>query len=327
VYASAALLDLHSRVHRSLGGFLEHCAGFSADELNRELGGFGYPSIRTQLYHMIWAEDVWMGRVRDDPLIEQRAADCPDLASLLAYRERVAAATREFLLAAEDLRTKREMTLGEGQKRALVPAHVLFRIATHTYQHQGQLAAMFRLLGKPIPAGLDFPLIPLPEDPPVFHPAEIADVHRRAQQSLRKLLDHCAGFTPDELSRELEGFGYASIRMQLHHVIGANEYWVGVLRGLMLVEERPEDFASIEALRAYRERVAETTAAYLSGASETELSTARKLTTWGGHERELIPALVILRTQTHVYQHQGQIAAMSRLLGKPVPPGLDFSLV
>lgn len=268
-----------------------------------------------------------MGRIRDDPLIEQRAADCPDLPSLLAYRERVSGETRDSLLAADDLASPREMTLGEGQKRALVPARVLFRIATHTYQHQGQIAAMCRLLGKPIPAGLDFPLVPLPEDPPSFTPSDLAEVHRRAQQSLLKLLDHCAGFTPDELSRELEGFGYPSIRMQLHHVIGANEYWLGVLHGLMLVDERPEDFASIEALRAYQARIAETTETYLQGATESELSTARKMKTWGGNERELIPALVILRTQTHVYQHQGQIAAMSRLLGRPVPPGQDFSLV
>jgi len=56
------------------------------------------------------------------------------------------------------------------------------------------------------------------------------------------------------------------------------------------------------------------------------LNTRRKMATWGGKELELVPAHVILRTQTHIFQHQGQVAAMCRLLGRPIPTGLDFPL-
>lgn len=160
----------------------------------------------------------------------------------------------------------------------------------------------------------------------MFTPAALLDIHSRAHLSLSRLIDHCAGFSADELSREIAGFGYPTVRLQLHHAIGAEEYWVGVLRGLMLVDERPEDFASIEALRAYRQRVAQTTTDYLRGAAESELNTRRKMITWGGHERELAPAHIVVRTQTHIFQHQGQVAAMARLLGKPIPAGLDFPL-
>lgn len=160
----------------------------------------------------------------------------------------------------------------------------------------------------------------------MFTSAALLDIHTRAHASLEKLIDHCAGFSPDELSRTFDGFGGGPIRMQLHHVIGAQEYWVGVIHGQMLVEERPEDFASIEALHAYRRRVAQVTAAYLHGATEAELNTRRKMKTFGGHEHELVPAQIIVRTQTHIFQHQGQIAAMARLLGRPIPRGLDFPL-
>jgi uncharacterized damage-inducible protein DinB len=160
----------------------------------------------------------------------------------------------------------------------------------------------------------------------MFTVAALLDIHTRTHHSLHKLLDHCAGFSADELAREIAGFGYPTIRLQLHHVIGAEEYWVGVLRGLMLTDERPEDFASIEALRVYRERVAAKTAAWLRDASDSELNTRRRMITWGGHERELVPAHIILRTQTHIFQHQGQVAAMCRLLGRSIPPGLDFPL-
>ena len=48
------------------------------------------------------------------------------------------------------------------------------------------------------------------------------------------------------------------------------------------------------------------------------------MTTWGDRKMRLAPARVIVRTQTHVFQHQGQIAAMCRILGRPIPSGLDF---
>ena len=160
----------------------------------------------------------------------------------------------------------------------------------------------------------------------MYTAAALVDVHTRTQASLGKLLDHCAGFSDADLSRELEGFGYPSIRLQLHHVIGAEEYWVGVLRGLMLVDENPADFASIDALRAYRARVAGVTGDYLRAATEAELNTPRTMTTWGRKQTELMPAHVILRTQTHFFQHQGQVAAMARLMGRPIPRGLDFSM-
>ncbi|MCB9932934.1 MAG: DinB family protein [Planctomycetes bacterium] len=154
----------------------------------------------------------------------------------------------------------------------------------------------------------------------------MTDVHQRTHRSLVKLLEHSAGFSSELLAQELEGFGYPSIRLQLHHVMGAEQYWVGVLRGLMLVDELEEDYASIDALRAFRQRVAGVTAEYLRGASEAELNTSRKVIAWGPREIAVVPAQVILRTQTHIFQHQGQVAAMARLLGRPIPPGLDFPL-
>lgn len=156
--------------------------------------------------------------------------------------------------------------------------------------------------------------------------AGMIDLHARTHRSLKALLDHCAGFAPDALDRELDGFGYPSIATQLQHVIGAEAYWIGVLRGEMLVEEDPADRASVDALRRYRERVASETEAYLASLSDAELSTPRRCVTWGGKEHDLVPAHVVLRTQTHAFQHQGQIAAMCRLLGRPVPAGLDFPL-
>ena len=66
--------------------------------------------------------------------------------------------------------------------------------------------------------------------------AGLRDLHDRTHRSLQKLLDHCAGFTDEELRREMAGFGYPNILLQLHHMIGAEQYWIGVLEGKMLVK-------------------------------------------------------------------------------------------
>ena len=156
--------------------------------------------------------------------------------------------------------------------------------------------------------------------------AALLDVHARTHRSLQGLLDHCAGLAPEDLTRPLEGFGAGTILRELQHTIGAERYWLGVLRGEMLVDEDEADRASIEALRAFRERVAKDTVAYLEAASDDEINARREVTTYGDRQVELVPAHVVMRTQTHVFQHQGRIGAMCRRLGHPVPAGLDFPL-
>jgi uncharacterized damage-inducible protein DinB len=153
----------------------------------------------------------------------------------------------------------------------------------------------------------------------------LLDIHERTHASLEKLLAHCRGLDADELDRELDGFGYPTVRLQLHHEIGAEKYWVGVLEGRIDVDENDADFPTIESLEAYRREVFAATRAYLRSASADELNTARPMTTWGNREKTLIPAHVFLRTQTHHFTHQGQIVAMCRLMGKRAQ-GMDFPI-
>lgn len=154
----------------------------------------------------------------------------------------------------------------------------------------------------------------------------LLDLHGRAHRSLRKLLVHCTQLSAESLDRKLEGFGYPTVRLQLHHVIGAEEYWIGVLRGKILADDNDADFPTVATLEAYRERVARVTRDYLDSAPQSELNTAREMITWQGAKRQLVPALVVLRPLTHIYQHQGQVLAMCRLLGTPGPEGLDFPI-
>lgn len=154
----------------------------------------------------------------------------------------------------------------------------------------------------------------------------LLDLHERSHRTLQKLLRHCAELTAEEFNRELPGFGYPSVRLQLEHVIGAQEYWISVVRGRYTGDLSEPDCPTMEALETYRRQVAEETDTYLRQTSDAELSTAREMLTWPDKVRSLVPALVFLRTVTHIYQHQGQVLAMCRLLGRPGPSGLDFPL-
>lgn len=154
----------------------------------------------------------------------------------------------------------------------------------------------------------------------------LIDIHTRTQGSFAKILGHLAGLSEPELDRVFDGFGTGSLRQQVYHMIGAEEYWMGVVRGKVPTEERPEDFASLPALSAYRERIAAATVELIRGMTDAELNTRRSMTVWGGAVHELAPAHIVMRTQTHIFQHIGQVTAIVRLLGKPVPPGFDFSV-
>ena len=153
----------------------------------------------------------------------------------------------------------------------------------------------------------------------------LLDLHERSHISLQKLLMHCQKLGTEVLIRKLQGFGYPTVLLQLHHVIAAEKYWVSVLAGSMLIDDDPSDDTAINSLSDYRKEVFDATVNYLRGASAEELNTARTMTTWGNKERTIVPAHVLLRTQTHIFQHQGQILAMCRLFGKPAS-GMDFPL-
>ena len=153
----------------------------------------------------------------------------------------------------------------------------------------------------------------------------LLDLHERAHRNLTVLLGHCRGLSGAELNRELPGFGYPTVRLQLHHAIGAERYWIGVLQGRIEVDEDDPAYPTVASLGACRGAVFAATEAYLRTASIEELNIARAMMTWGNRERVLVPAQVVIRTQTHLYHHQGQVTAMCRLLGKPCS-GLDYPI-
>jgi uncharacterized damage-inducible protein DinB len=145
----------------------------------------------------------------------------------------------------------------------------------------------------------------------------LLDIHGRAHESLRRLIALCGSLTIDELHRPLAGFGFPTIRRQLEHTIGAEVYWQAVVTRGYSEEATLPPLPNLAAVEAFRAQTAGVTRSYLERASEAELNTPRRMISDPGQTRVLRPADVVMRVVTHIFNHQGQVLAMCRSLGKP----------
>lgn len=160
----------------------------------------------------------------------------------------------------------------------------------------------------------------------MYTTAALIDIHERTHRSIGMLLDHLETLPPEDLARSVEGFSYPTLVSQLHHLLGAERYWLSVLRGDLDLDDDAAAHQDLASLRSLEASIAESTRAFLHSLSDEDAGTPRTVTQFNGVEVDVVPAHVLLRTQTHAYQHQGEIASMTRQLGHAFPPGLDFPL-
>ena len=151
----------------------------------------------------------------------------------------------------------------------------------------------------------------------MYNAATLLDIHARAHESLRHLIAFCGTLTDDELRRPLNGFGFPTILRQLEHTIGAEVYWQTVVTRGYTEEATLPKLPDLAAMEAFRQQTASVTRSYLDGASEAELNTLRAMISDPDRTRVLRPADVIMRVVTHIFNHQGQVLAMCRTIGKP----------
>ena len=151
----------------------------------------------------------------------------------------------------------------------------------------------------------------------MYNAETLLDIHARAHESLRRLIVFCGGLTADELRRPLTGFGFPTVQGQIEHTIGAEVYWQTVVVRGYTEEARLPDLLDVAAIEAFRQQTASATRSYLDSASEAELNSLRVMISDPGQTRLLRPADVIMRVVTHIFNHQGQVLAMCRTIGKP----------
>lgn len=153
----------------------------------------------------------------------------------------------------------------------------------------------------------------------MFNRDGIRTLHSVTHDRLDLLLGHVAKLPAADFVREIPGFGFASVRDQLAHLLGAEERWVHRLQHLPLPRWVAAEYPTAESIRPVKERVKAATIAYLSRLPDSELNTilARRPADWHGDLRS--PAFILHHVITHAHHHKGQVVAMCRLLGHPAP--------
>ncbi len=160
----------------------------------------------------------------------------------------------------------------------------------------------------------------------MHQPEALRDLHARAHSNLKLLIEHCGGLDAETFDYRFEDLGGTRARGELHHILTAERYWIGVIQGRIDVAEDLDDHPDAPAMESLRAEICARTDAYLAKVDAATLNAPVKMMTWGDKERELAPAHIVLRVITHQYHHQGQIAAMCRRLGKPCGEELNYPI-
>jgi len=146
---------------------------------------------------------------------------------------------------------------------------------------------------------------------------EVLALYKQVEEYARpRMLQNLAQLSPEEFVRELPGIAWGSIRNCLVHIPGAENHWIKrVLQGR--VEEtlgRPEDYHSVEAVRARWEEVAAETKRFLGTFTAEQLTEIRPYQ-WRGETMHLRADFVVLHILTHEFHHKGQLMMALRSLG------------
>lgn len=153
LFTKEGVIALHAWTHERLDTVFEHVRVLASPEFTQAISGFGQPSVRDQLAHILAAESGWIRRLKKLTSEKRELVSSRDLSALEAARKNVVSATQAYLrdLSELQLNTALETVPEEWVGPARSPAFILQHICTHAFHHKGQIAAMCRILGHPLP--------------------------------------------------------------------------------------------------------------------------------------------------------------------------------
>jgi uncharacterized damage-inducible protein DinB len=153
IFSKTAITGLHSGLHDCLDVVLDHLAGMPRDLLAQDVGGFGRPTVREQIAHILSTETGWVCGLQ---LLPIRRIDPLTLTTVDDFRQvkkNTMSATIAYLdsISEHQLNTELERYPERWIGPHRSPAFILLHIITHGFHHKGQIVAMLRLLGYPAP--------------------------------------------------------------------------------------------------------------------------------------------------------------------------------
>lgn len=152
--------------------------------------------------------------------------------------------------------------------------------------------------------------------------------YKWVKQNREVLLDFCSELKPDDFSRQLDGFGFQSIKEALVHIADCYIAWLGSY--VLLKTKRPitpkENISqkSLDDIKLRFDLVDKYVNEVIDTFSEEMNEPIQRHIPWreSGDEISITPMKLLIHTITHEYHHKGQIVSMARHMGY-VPPNTD----
>ena len=143
---------LHGWTHASLTIVLDHMSTIPASDYVKELPGFGFSTLQRQLIHVFNCEGLWIQALQQREYVDREPSAYPDVADAKRMQQEVSSRTLEYLsrLTNEELNRDTELHFPDGEITVRTPALVLHHVLTHAFHHKGQIAAMCRMLNRPM---------------------------------------------------------------------------------------------------------------------------------------------------------------------------------
>jgi uncharacterized damage-inducible protein DinB len=153
MFTLAGIRQFHAWTHASLFRLLDHLSTIPATEYAKEVPGFGYPTIRAQVIHILNCEGFWIHTLQAIPFVDEDAANWPAVSEARHLQSQVSKTTLDYLsrLNEQHLNTATELHFSDGDVAVRTPALILHHVLTHAFHHKGQIVSMCRILGYPAP--------------------------------------------------------------------------------------------------------------------------------------------------------------------------------
>ncbi len=151
MFTVEGIRKFHHWTHACLNVVLDHVSTIPASDYAKELPGFGFPSVRRQVLHILNCEGAWIHVLQGLPFSDRNPGDFPTVADARLAQQEVSQQTLAYLsgLSDQQLNAETELHFQDGDVAIRTPALVLHHVFTHAFHHKGQIVAMCRLLGHP----------------------------------------------------------------------------------------------------------------------------------------------------------------------------------
>lgn len=153
VFTVDGIRKFHSWAHGCLTLVLDHLSTIPASDYEREVPGFGFPTLREQVVHIFNCEGFWIQALQELTYHDRKPADCLSVADARLLQREIGEQTLAYLSGMTDqqISSDTELRYPDGEVAVRTPAFVIHHVLTHAFHHKGQIVAMCRVLGHPAP--------------------------------------------------------------------------------------------------------------------------------------------------------------------------------